>query len=106
AVDISPDALAVARANVEQHGLAERIQLQQGDLLAGMQPPLDLITANLPYIPSARVPGLAVSAWEPHIALDGGDDGLQLIRVLIAQAARLLQPGGLFLEEIDPELEE
>lgn len=105
-VDISPDALAVAQANVARHGLSERIQLSQGDLLAGITTPLDLITANLPYIPSARVPALPVAKWEPRIALDGGHDGLELIRVLITQAGTLLQPGGLFLEEIDPELEE
>lgn len=106
AVDISPDALAVAQANVRQHALTERIQLSQGDLLAGITTPLDLITANLPYIPSGRVPALPVAQWEPLIALDGGDDGLELIRTLIMQAGQLLKPGGLFLEEIDPELEE
>lgn len=106
AVDISADALALASANVVRHGLAERIQLSQGNLLAGLTTPLDLITANLPYIPSARVRGLQVAKWEPVIALDGGTDGLELIRVLIAQAGGLLKPGGLFLEEIDPELEE
>ncbi|MBX3046922.1 MAG: peptide chain release factor N(5)-glutamine methyltransferase [Anaerolineales bacterium] len=106
AVDISPDALAVAQANVARHGLTERVQLSQGNLLAGITTPLDLISANLPYIPSARVPALPVAKWEPNIALDGGSDGLELIRTLIAQAGTLLQPGGLFLEEIDPELEE
>ncbi len=106
AVDISPDALAVAQANLARHGLVERIQLSQGNLLAGINTPLDLITANLPYIPSARVPGLPIAKWEPMIALDGGTDGLELIRTLIVQAGGLLKPGGLFLEEIDPELEE
>lgn len=106
AVDVSADALAVAQANVAQHGLAERVQLSQGNLLDGITNPLDLITANLPYIPSARVPELSVARWEPLLALDGGVDGLELIRVLIEQAGHLLAPGGLFLEEIDPELEE
>lgn len=106
AVDISPDALAVAQANVRKHGLSERVTLREGNLLAGVTQPLDLITANLPYIPSARVPGLAVAAWEPLLALDGGGDGLELIRILVEQAGRLLKAGGLFLEEIDPELEE
>lgn len=106
AVDISPAALEVARLNVERRGLAERVQLSQGDLLAGVSTPFDVITANLPYIPSARLPRLPITKWEPHIALDGGADGLALIRKLIAQAGELLLPGGLFLEEIDPELEE
>ncbi|MCW5875124.1 MAG: peptide chain release factor N(5)-glutamine methyltransferase [Anaerolineales bacterium] len=106
AIDISPDALAIAQTNVSQHGLAERVHVSQGDLLAGFDAPLDLITANLPYIPSARVPTLTVAKWEPLLALDGGADGLELIRVLIQQAGRLLKPGGLFLEEIDPELED
>lgn len=106
AIDISPDALAIAEANIRQHGLAERVHASQGNLLAGFDTPLDLITANLPYIPSARVPELAVAQWEPRLALDGGTDGLELIRVLIHQAGQLLLPGGLFLEEIDPELED
>src|SRR5690606_5860540 len=106
AVDISPEALAVAEANIRQHGLAERIHASQGNLLAGFNTPLDLITANLPYIPSERVPDLTVAKWEPLLALDGGEDGLELIRILIRQAGQLLQPGGLFLEEIDPELED
>lgn len=106
AVDISADALEVARMNVEKHGLAARVQLSRGDLLAGVSTPFDLITANLPYIPSARLPGLPITKWEPHIALDGGEDGLVLIRRLIQQAGELLLPGGLFLEEIDPELED
>jgi release factor glutamine methyltransferase len=106
AVDLSPEALAVARANVERHGLSERIELRQNDLLDGLSAPLDLIAANLPYIPSGRLPSLAVTKWEPYIALDGGLDGLDLIRRLFEQASRLLQPGGLLLEEIDPGLEE
>lgn len=106
AVDISPDALAVAEANIRQHGLAERVHASHGNLLANFDTPLDLITANLPYIPSERVPGLTVAKWEPLLALDGGEDGLELIRILIRQAGQLLQPGGLFLEEIDPELED
>jgi release factor glutamine methyltransferase len=106
AVDISPEALAVAQANVKRHGLAKRIALRQNDLLDGLSAPLDLITANLPYIPSQRLPGLAVTKWEPHIALDGGADGLDLIRRLFEQASWLLRPGGLLLEEIDPGLEE
>jgi len=106
AVDISTDALAIAQTNVAHHGLAERVHVSQGNLLDGFTNSLDLITANLPYIPSARVPELSVAAWEPRLALDGGVDGLELIRVLIEQAGQLLTPGGLFLEEIDPELED
>ncbi|MBX3002877.1 MAG: peptide chain release factor N(5)-glutamine methyltransferase [Anaerolineales bacterium] len=106
AIDLSAEALAVAHSNVARHGLSQRIRLQRGDLLAALHTPLDLITANLPYIPSPRVPTLAVAAWEPQIALDGGADGLVLIRTLLQQAQQCLQPGGLLLEEIDPELED
>jgi len=61
---------------------------------------LDLLMANLPYIPSAEVPTLAVSQHEPLLALDGGDDGLDLVRRLLAQAVGLLKPEYLILLEI------
>ena len=101
ATDISPDALAVARANAERLGLA--ITFIQGDLdqplaLAG---PFDLIVANLPYIPSADIDGLAADVRsEPRLALDGGADGLVLVRRLVAGAPDLLQPGGCLALEV------
>ncbi len=93
AVDASLDALAVATANVERIGLGERIQIHRADLLRGVSIPpgppggFTAIAANLPYIPRADLDGLApeVRDYEPRSALDGGLDGLDLVRELILQ---------------------
>jgi release factor glutamine methyltransferase len=105
ACDVSPDALAVAAANRDRLGLAERLPLVRGSLLSWLREPADLVLANLPYIPSTRVPALMpeVSAWEPHLALDGGADGLDLVRLLLADVPRIVRPGGSILLELDPE---
>jgi release factor glutamine methyltransferase len=104
AVDRSFAALQVARANAARHGLSERIHFLQADLLTacgGTTPPFDLIAANLPYIPTVTLPDLPVSRHEPLLALDGGPDGLTLIRRLMAQAPRVLAANGLLLMEIE-----
>lgn len=102
ATDISPDAVTVARHNARRHAVADRINISQADLMAGLpQAKVDLICANLPYIPAARVPTLAIYGKEPTIALTGGDDGLHYIRKLLADAPPILNPGGLILLEID-----
>jgi len=101
ATDISPDALAVAGANAERLGL--NVTFLQGDLIAPLltEGRFDLIVANLPYIPSADIDGLAADVRsEPHLALDGGTDGLALIRKLVAGAPAVLQPGGCLALEI------
>ena len=99
AADLSPEALAVARRNVARHGLDGQVTLAQADLLPEAPPIFDLICANLPYIPTARLAELPVARWEPHLALDGGPDGLELIRRLLGQATgRLVRPGLLLLE--------
>jgi release factor glutamine methyltransferase len=105
ACDVSPDALAVAAANRDRLGLAGRLPLVRGSLLSWLREPADLVLANLPYIPSARVPALMpeVAEWEPHLALDGGADGLDLVRTLLADAPRIVRPGGTILLELDPE---
>ena len=75
----------------------------QGDLAAPLAPfaPFDLITANLPYIPSGDIAGLAPEVRaEPRLALDGGPDGLELVRRLVAAAPALLAPGGTLALEI------
>jgi release factor glutamine methyltransferase len=103
--DVSADALAVAAANRERLGLQTRLHLVRGHLLAWLQRPADLVVANLPYLPSARILTLMpeVSEWEPRLALDGGADGLDLIRELLQDAPRVVKPGGTILLELDPE---
>lgn len=103
ALDCSAAALDVARHNAARAGVAGRISFLQGDLLApllGAGQPLDLIAANLPYIPTGDLDALTVTRHEPRLALDGGADGLDVIRRLLAQAPRLLAAGGLALLEI------
>jgi release factor glutamine methyltransferase len=103
ALDISAAALDVARQNAARYGMLERIEFVPGDLLTpliykGQQ--ADLIAANLPYITSDELDALAVARYEPRLALDGGPDGLDLIRRLLGQAPRVLAAGGLLLLEI------
>jgi len=71
------------------------------DLLSALQGPFDLICANLPYIPSETLEELAVARFEPHLALDGGKDGLRMIEPLLDQARRRIAPGGQILLEIE-----
>jgi len=101
ASDVSADALAVARANAERH--AALITFVAGDLDAPLRAlaPFDLVTANLPYIPSAEIAGLAPEVrGEPRLALDGGADGLALVRRLVMAAPALLVAGGALALEI------
>jgi release factor glutamine methyltransferase len=96
ATDISPAALEVARANAERHGVGERIEFLQGDLLEPLRTPVHLIVANLPYVRTEdwRELPAELRLHEPRLALDGGDDGLDLIRRLFNEAPRVLAPGG------------
>lgn len=99
AVDVSYPALQVTRRNALQHGVAGRVRPVQAHLLSAVHLPLQAVIANLPYIPSALARALPVAGHEPLLALDGGPDGLSLIRALLAQAPRALtRPGHLFLE--------
>jgi release factor glutamine methyltransferase len=101
AVDVSAGALAVARANGERHAIA--VTWLEGDLALPLAAhgPFDLIVANLPYIPTMDIPNLPPDVRaEPHLALDGGADGLALVRRLVATAPRLLAPGGALVLEI------
>jgi release factor glutamine methyltransferase len=100
ATDWSHEALAVASRNTERHGVRERVMLVQADLMAPLLPPLDLIVSNPPYIPTAELAGLEVSRHEPHAALDGGPDGLAVVRRLLADMPHLLARPGLLLVEI------
>jgi release factor glutamine methyltransferase len=102
ATDISADALALALENAVVHGVADLIDFATADLTdAPAVEPVDLLLANLPYIPTDVVPTLPVAAsFEPAGALDGGADGLDLIRTLIAQLPEELRPMGSALLEI------
>ncbi len=102
AVDISLDALHVARANAQRHGQEERIQFLHGDLLAPLPQPVDVIAANLPYVAANEWSRLALDIvnYEPAQALLGGADGLDFIRRLLQQAPDHLRPGGVLLLEV------
>ncbi|MEN4011948.1 MAG: peptide chain release factor N(5)-glutamine methyltransferase [Bellilinea sp.] len=101
AVDRSWKALRVAVENYRRLGVLSRTNAVLGNLLTAFNGPFDLVCANLPYIPSAKLEGLAVSRHEPRLALDGGRDGLALIRALFADASRWLASPGLLLVEIE-----
>jgi release factor glutamine methyltransferase len=101
ATDVSPAALEVARANAERLGAA--VTFVEGDLAAPLaaHAPFTLLVANLPYIPSGDLPSLPADVRsEPALALDGGPDGLDLVRRLVAEAPALLAPGGALALEI------
>jgi ribosomal protein L3 glutamine methyltransferase len=104
AADISSDALAVARINVDRHSLAERISLIESDGLQHCAGPYDLIICNPPYVNAdsmARLP--AEFRAEPSLALAGGADGMDFVRQLLAQAARRLSHEGVLVLEIGNE---
>ena len=104
AIDAADAVLDVASHNIRAHNVADRIKLAKGDLLEPLPEPVDLIVANLPYIPTCRIPTLQPEIqWEPSAALDGGDDGLDLIRRLMSQAPDKLKENGIILLELDPE---
>jgi len=103
ASDISPDALELAAENLVGHGVAGLVALACGDLLepAPRGSLFDLLIANLPYVPSAEVAATGGSlAWEPRQALDGGPDGLRLLRRFVAELPFRLAAGGVALLEI------
>jgi len=104
AVDVSSDALHVARANLQSYGLEARVTLICGDLLTPCTGTFDLIAANLPYVTADELTTLAsdVRDYEPHLALDGGGEGLDAIARLLAQTPERLARPGLLLLEIDP----
>ena len=105
ATDTSPAALAVAEGNVRALGLADRVRVVAGDLLeplAGKLGTVDMIVANAPYLPTGILPSLPreVFAFEPRQALDGGPDGMDVIRRLLTAAPAALRPGGRLVLEI------
>jgi len=103
AVDISGDALAVARDNALRIGAVRNVRLLQGSLFEAVSGErFDLITANPPYIPKdeLRVLPVDVRDYEPHLALDGGSDGLDFVRAIADAARAHLNPGGVLAMEI------
>jgi ribosomal protein L3 glutamine methyltransferase len=102
AVDLSPEALEVAKINVKAHKLAKRLTLHQSDVFDAVPAvKYDIILSNPPYEPSALVDGLPTEFHrEPRMALDGGKDGLDIIRKLLTQARKRLKPEGVVLIEV------
>jgi release factor glutamine methyltransferase len=101
ASDRSMAALSVAKRNASTHAVGGRIEWMQADLLRPVRARFDLVCANLPYIPSGRLPALAVSEYEPAGALDGGREGMDHTARLIHQLPGTLAPHGTALLEID-----
>lgn len=102
AVDLSPAALSVANFNVAQHGLAKRIKLWHSDVFDAVpRARYDVILSNPPYVPTRELRGLpAEFKAEPKMALDGGRDGLRIIRRILTQARDRLQPHGIVALEV------
>ena len=102
--DLSAEALTVAQRNVQRHALEARVNLRQGDGLAAARGPYDLILCNPPYVNRASMQTLPPEyRAEPALALDGGLDGMDFVRPLLAQAAAHLRPGGVLVLEIGHE---
>ena len=104
ATDVSADALEVAKANGQRCGLAERVEWHCGDLFTPLRDtePFDLVAANPPYVRSGDLAQLVpeVRDYEPHLALDGGEDGLAYYRRIAQEAADFIRPGGYMLLEV------
>ncbi len=102
AIDISGEALALARRNAERHAVAERIRFHEGDLLDPLPEPVDAVAANLPYVKSADWEALPpeIREHEPRDALDGGPTGLREVERLLRQAPGHLRTGGFLAVEI------
>jgi ribosomal protein L3 glutamine methyltransferase len=102
ATDISPDALTVAQRNVAEHGLQDRINLIRSDLLSNLtEKTYDLIICNPPYVTTMAMEELpAEYRHEPAVALAGGDDGLDAVRIVLDKAPQFLAPEGLLVIEV------
>ncbi len=104
AVDISSVCLEIAQKNAEQNGVAERVAFHQGDVLGPLSHigTYDCVVSNPPYIPTSALASLSpdVQAYEPHSALDGGEDGLLFYKHLAISCAHLLKPDGRLVMEI------
>jgi release factor glutamine methyltransferase len=103
ATDISDQALEVAGDNARRHGVRSQLSFLQADLVEPLSGPLDLVLANLPYIPSESLRDLAVARHEPALALDGGADGFGPLQQLLEDLAGKLSPRGAAFLEIGDE---
>jgi len=101
ATDISPSALQVAIDNANKHDVLSQIDFLERDLLSGISKPIDLLIANLPYIPSDKLRSLPVFQSEPTLALDGGKDGLHYIKEVLKDSGQHINPGGVIFLELD-----
>jgi release factor glutamine methyltransferase len=101
AVDLSEEALAVARRNAERHGVAGRVRFEQGDFASGPDGRFDIMVSNPPYIRTDAIARLEpeVREYEPLLALDGGADGLQAYRVILARVPEVLAKEGFVVLE-------
>ncbi len=102
ATDVSSEAVACARANVEMLGLEELVEIVECDCVEGVEGAFDCLVSNPPYIPTAELAELPheVTGFEPSLALDGGADGLVFFDRLVAEALPLVKDGGLFACEL------
>jgi ribosomal protein L3 glutamine methyltransferase len=101
ATELSSDALEVARKNVADYGLEDRIRLVRGDLFAGLSGPYELIVSNPPYVNADSMAALPPEyRAEPQMALAGGEDGLDIVRRIVSGAGTLLDQDGLLVVEI------
>jgi ribosomal protein L3 glutamine methyltransferase len=104
AADVSADALAVARINIDKHGLGERITLIESDLFAAVRGPYDLIVCNPPYVNSQSMEALPPEyRAEPALALAGGDDGMDLVRTILREASKHMSVDAVLVLEIGNE---
>jgi release factor glutamine methyltransferase len=106
-IEIDPEVLEVTRANIERRELTSRIQALQGDLFTPLEAGqrFQVITSNPPYVQHEEIARLAadIRDHEPHLALDGGADGLDVVRRLVKESSRWLEPDGWLMIEISPE---
>lgn len=104
AADVSDEAVALSRENVERHGLTDRVTVVQSDLFGGLQDYrrcVDIVVSNPPYIRTSDLESLQGEVRrEPQLALDGGEDGLDYYRAIIEEAPAFIKPGGLLFFEI------
>ena len=106
-VEISPQVMEITRANIQKHQIEDRVRVLPGDLFEPIpaERQFDLIVSNPPYVQRGEIPGLAadIRNHEPHLALDGGSDGLDVIRLLVRESPGRLKPGGWLMFELSPE---